>query len=69
MVKKYSEENDEIQNFIEEKYYIKNRLQGEGKFNETCLATLIDDSTKLFACKIINKKNISFRHLREEEII
>ena len=43
---------------IDRKYYLKEIKLGKGNFAETYLATLTEDETQKFACKLIAKKSI-----------
>lgn len=43
---------------MDQKYYLKNKRLGKGNFAETFLATLKDDETKIYACKMIAKNSI-----------
>lgn len=43
---------------VDKKYFIKNKRLGKGNFAETYLATLTEDQTKIYACKMIAKPSI-----------
>ncbi|KRX08092.1 Protein kinase-like domain [Pseudocohnilembus persalinus] len=51
---------EKIQNYklVDQKYYIKNKVLGKGNFATTYLATLKDDQSQIYACKMIAKDSI-----------